>query len=65
MNTFLTEFYSLMYRTHDDDFELAFNETGEQLIACSLSNAKDLVSLHQADFDYPLIIVRETQTIVG
>ena len=65
MNTMLNERYILMYKTQDDDLELCFDSNNKQLEGFSLEDAKHLVFLHQQDFDYPLIIVRESQTIVG
>jgi hypothetical protein len=64
MNTLLTERYILMYKTQDDDLELAFDVNNHQLEGFSLEEAKHLVFLHQQNFDYPLIIVRESQVIV-
>ena len=62
MNTLLTERYILMYKTQDDDVELAFNVNNKQLEAFSLEEAKHLVFLHQQDFDFGTVIPKCVDT---
>lgn len=62
----LTEQYILMHKpTVDSDYELCFDEAGKQIVTDNLKMAQVLKDEHQESFDLPLVIVRETQTIVG
>lgn len=65
MDILLSEQYIIMQVTPDGDYELCFNEDNDQMVFNSLKDAKDILKIEQGNFDYPLVIVRENQTIVG
>jgi hypothetical protein len=65
MDTLLSEQYIIMEVTPDGDYELCFDEFGKQEVYSRQEEAVKTIKEIRKYYDYPLIIVRETQTIVG
>lgn len=62
----IAEQYLLMIITKDGDYELCFDKEGNQIISTSLDEIiKEKREAEENNYyDYPLVIVRETQQII-
>jgi hypothetical protein len=64
MDTIYSEIYRLMEKLPDGDLNLCFDEEGNEIFSTGLDDVKEYKEVLQNEYDYPLVIVRETQVIV-
>lgn len=64
MDIIYSEVYRLMERLPDGDLNLCFDEEGNEIFSTDLNNIKEMKNIVCKNYDNPLVIIRETQTII-